>query len=61
VEYKRSSQGEWFTGHIPDELPPPPLAGAPSGGLGGHYGGGALPPPPLPVGGSLTGLPTIQL
>jgi hypothetical protein len=55
VEYKRSSQGEWFTGHIPDEPPPLTMMAAPAGGH--HHSA----PPPLPVGGSLTGLPTIQL
>lgn len=46
VEYNRSSQGEWFTGHIPDT----PLVAAT-----------AAAPSALPVSGSLTGLPTIKL
>lgn len=47
VEYSRAATGEWFTGNILDAGPPLP------GGLPGA--------PPLPIGGSLTGLPTIQL
>lgn len=49
VEYNRAVQGEWFTGNITDApqqlLAPMALASGAS----------------MPIGGSLTGLPTIQL
>lgn len=45
VEYKRSNNGEWFTGVIPEERP----AALAPGGVAG------------PGSSSLTGLPTIQL
>lgn len=61
VEYNRARRGEWFTGSVPDELPPPPPGpGGGGGGAPGGRGGGGLTAGGLP-GGSLTGLPTIQL
>ncbi|KAI8472154.1 MAG: hypothetical protein J3K34DRAFT_467687 [Monoraphidium minutum] len=54
VEYNRSAAGEWFTGSIPDAplMPLMPLV---------PISGGGMSAPPVPIGGSLTGLPTIQL
>lgn len=61
VEYNRASQGEWFTGSITDAPMLPVASVAPSydreGGMSSHR------PTPVAIvpGGSLTGLPTIQL
>ena len=49
VEYNRAVLGEWFTGNIPDAPPPALIPMSSSGSL------------PVGIGGSLTGLPTIQL
>ena len=54
VEYNRSSLGEWFTGNIVDAQPSMGVSV-----LGGAGGGGSSGVPM--IGGSLTGLPTIQL